>query len=144
MNMLDKLISGALQGAMGGGQGGAGNPLMQILGSLLSNQGGSGGIGALIQQFQQAGLGDQMQSWVGTGKNMPISIEQLTQVFGAERMQQMAGQAGVDPGQFGGQLSEMLPQMIDKLTPSGQVPQGGFDGGGLDDVLGQFGKLLGR
>ncbi len=134
--MLDKLISGALQG-MGGGQTGA-SPMMQIVMSLLANQGQSGGLAGLIQQFQQAGLGAQVNSWISTGANLPVSTDQIMQVFGAGRMQQMAQQAGMEPGQFGGQLAQMLPQLIDQLTPKGQVPAGG-----IDNPMAALTKLLG-
>jgi uncharacterized protein YidB (DUF937 family) len=136
--MLDKLLQGALQGMMGG-QNTQQDPLLQILGSLLSNSGGSGGLGALIQQFQQAGYGQQAQSWVGRGQNMPISVEDLMRVFGADTMQQMAGRAGLDQQQFGGRMAEALPQMVDQLTPDGEVPSGG-----IDDALATLSRMMPR
>ena len=136
--MLDKLISGAMQGMMGGQAQGA-NPLMQIVGALLSNGGPYGGLAGLVQQFQQAGLGQQVGSWVSTGQNMPISPEQLAKVFGAPQLQQMAQNAGMDSGQFGGQLADLLPKMIDQLTPNGQVPTGG-----VEDPLAMLSKMFGR
>ncbi len=133
--MLDKILSGALQGISGGQS--AANPLLQIVVSLLGNSGGSGGLAGLVQQFQQAGLGEQMQSWIGSGQNMPISMDQLSQVFGAERMQQMAASAGMDQQQFGGQLAELLPKIVDQVTPVGEVPSGG-----VDNALGLLSKLM--
>jgi uncharacterized protein YidB (DUF937 family) len=133
--MLDKLVSGAAQSMMGG----QGRSLMAIISSLLSGSGGSGGLAGLVQHFQQAGLGEQVQSWIGSGQNLPISAEQLMQVFGAERMQQMAASAGMDQQQLGGQLAAMLPQAVDRLTPEGQIPSGG-----VDDALGMLSKLMPR
>ena len=135
--MLDKLLTGALQGMMGGQN--TQDPLMRIIGSLLSNSGGSGGLAELIQQFQQAGLGDQAQSWVGRGENMPISIEQLMQVFGAGPMEQMARGAGLDQHQFGARMAELLPQSVDRLTPEGQLPRGG-----VDDALAMLSQMMPR
>jgi uncharacterized protein YidB (DUF937 family) len=138
--MLERLIGGALQGFVRFDQtSGGANPLMQILGSLLSNRGQSGSLAGLVEQFSQAGLGQQMQSWISTGQNMPISAEQLTRVFGHGGMQQMAQQAGMGPDQFGGQMAEILPQMIDKLTPQGQSPQDG-----IEDALGVLSRLIQR
>jgi uncharacterized protein YidB (DUF937 family) len=134
--MLDKLLSGALQGMLGGQKT---DPLMQIIGNLLSNSGGGGGLGGLLQQFQQAGLGAQAQSWVSRGQNMPISVDQLSQVFGSDRMRQMAAGAGLDQQVFGGRLAELLPQIVDQLTPDGQVPQGG-----IDDPIGMLTRMLQR
>ena len=136
--MLDKLIAGAIQG-MASGQGSAQTPLMQIVGSLLSNGGPYGGVAGLVQQFQQAGLGQQAASWVSTGANMPISAEQLTRVLGSPQLQQMASSAGMDSSQFGDQLSQLLPQLIDRLTPHGQMPTGG-----VEDPLAVLSKMFGR
>jgi uncharacterized protein YidB (DUF937 family) len=136
--MLDKLITGAIQG-MSSGQGNATNPLMQVVGALLSNGGPYGGLAGLMQQFQQAGLGQQAGSWVSTGENMPITADQLTKVFGSSQLQQMASSIGMDSSQFGGQLSQMLPQLIDQLTPNGKVPTGG-----VEDPLAALSKLFGR
>lgn len=135
--MLEKLISGAMQGMMGQGQ--ADNPLMQIVGTLLSNSGPYGGLAGLVQKFQQAGLGQQVGSWVSTGQNLPISADQLAKVLGASQLQQMATDAGIDGTQFGGQLAELLPQMVDKLTPNGELPRGGFE-----DALGMLASLMKR
>jgi len=139
MQMLDKLLTGALQGMMGGqGQSGQqADPLMQILGSLLSGQ--NGGLAGLIQQFQQAGLGEQAASWVGRGENMPISVDQLMQVFGAGDLQKMAASAGLDEQQFGSQLAELLPQAVDQMTPTGELPASN-----VDDALGMLSKLMPR
>ncbi len=131
--MLDKLVSGALQGLAGGGN----NTLMQVVASMLSNNGQFGGLAGLVNQLQQAGLGEQINSWVSNGRNLPVSADQLMEALGQGRVQQMARDAGVEPNQFGGQLVELLPQMVDKLTPQGQVPSGG-----LDDALSSLAKLI--
>lgn len=122
--MLDQLVKGVFQG-LTGNQGG-GNALLQLAASMLSNNGQFGGIAGLIQQFQRAGLGDQMSSWISTGPNLPISAQQLAQVFGSGQMQQMANQVGLALEAFGDQLSQLLPQIVDRLTPQGQAPEGGF------------------
>jgi len=132
--VLDKLVSSALQKLAGGS--GTQDPLLQIIGSLLTN---SGGLAGLIQRFQQAGMGEQAHSWVGRGQNLPVSADELMQVFGAERMQQMAAGAGLDADAFGGQLAERLPQMVDQLTPDGEIP-----GSGIEDALTMLAKLTPR
>ena len=142
--MLEQLIQSALQG-LAGNQAPSGNqsgmtgmsPLLQIAAALLNNNGQFGGLQGLVQQFQQAGFGSHMNSWVSTGQNMPISPDQLSQILGAGRMQEMAQQAGMDPQSMSGQLSQLLPQMIDRLTPQGSVPSGG-----LEDALGSLGRLV--
>jgi uncharacterized protein YidB (DUF937 family) len=138
MGLLD--IVGGMLGGQGapGGAGGQDALLKLVLGMLSDNngQGGGGGLGALLQQLQQAGLGEQVNSWVGTGQNMPVSADQLQSAFGADQMSQMAERMGLSTGDLGAQLSQMLPQVVDQLTPGGQLPQGGLgDLGGLLDSL---------
>lgn len=129
MGLLDALLSGMTNPAAGSTQQGT-SPLLQIALQLLAGQGQgqSGGLSALINEFQRAGFGQQMDSWVSTGQNLPISPEQLMQVFGQGRMQQMAADSGMDVGQLSGGLSDLLPQLVDRLTPTGQVPASGLDG----------------
>ena len=136
--MLEKLISEALQAVTGGAPASNGSPLAQILASLLNNNQG-GGLAGLVEQFTRSGLGPQIQSWISTGQNMPVLPDQLAQVFGQGRMQQMAEQAGMDPQQLGHQMAEVLPQVVDRLTPQGQLPAGG-----LEEALGTLSKLMGR
>jgi len=135
MGLLDSLLSG-MTGQGGSGQVQESNPLLQIAMQLLTSRGGLAG---LVQQFQQAGLGNQMGSWVSTGQNLPISPEQLLQAFGQGQMQQMAASSGMDVGQRSGGLSYLLPQLIDRLTPQGQMPAGG-----VDDALAELSRMMPR
>lgn len=133
MGILDSIIGGLLGGNQ---QGGASSPLGNVLSSMLGGgqagagpmggqMGGgpmAGGLGGLLSQFQQAGLGNIAQSWVGGGDNHPVSPEQLQNVFGQDRVQDMASQAGMDQGDFLSQLSQHLPRAVDGMTPDGQLP----------------------
>lgn len=64
-----------------------------------------------------------MSSWVGTGANQPVSADQISAALGADRIREMVGKAGVSGNQMSDALASLLPQMIDKLTPNGQVPE---------------------
>lgn len=120
MGLLDR-VTGALGGA--GGNGGGANPLLGIVMQMLSNNGQSGGLAGLAKAFQDKGMGDQMASWIGTGQNLPISPDQIKAVLGGGQLGQIASQLGMNEQQAAGGLADMLPQVIDKLTPNGQVPQ---------------------
>jgi len=125
---LGGMLGGALGGALGGGGGSAGGGL-------------GGGLGGLVQQFEQAGLGDVVGSWIGTGQNMPISADQLGSVLGPDVLAQLARQVGMSQGEVGGQLSDLLPQLVDKLTPNGQLSDVNDTGlGDLGSVLERFSK----
>ena len=129
MGLLD-MITGALgnndsQGGMGG-----------LLGSLLQGN----GLQDIVGKLQQGGLGEQVGSWISTGQNLPVSADQLSQVLGNEQVQNIASKLGIDASAASGQLAQYLPQVIDALTPNGQLPEGGADAGGL---MGMLGGLLG-
>ena len=114
MGMLDGLI-GLMSG--GGTQQGT-SPLVQMALQVIQQNGGLPGI---VGKFQQAGLGQQAGSWVGTGQNMPITADQLQQALGSGQIGQIAQQLGLSHGEAGSSLAQALPQLIDKLTPSGQI-----------------------
>ena len=119
----------------------ANNPqLMQAVIAMLSNDSSQGGLGGLIAKFQRAGLGNVVSSWVGSGQNQPVSGEQLTDVLGADTMAELAEKLGTSQGDAAGQLSDILPDLIDRLTPQGQAPAGGL--GNADDLMGMLGGLL--
>jgi uncharacterized protein YidB (DUF937 family) len=93
-------------------------------------------LGGLLSQFQNAGLGNVAQSWVGTGPNQQVSPDQLHQVFGDQQVNQWAQQANMQPHDLLSQLSQYLPHAVDKMTPGGQLSadagEGAFDGAGIN------------
>lgn len=155
MGLLDSVVSAALGGGQqqGGGlggllggllggqqQGGAMGALLPIITGMLANGSQQGGLGGLMEKFNQAGLGDVASSWVGKGENMPINADQLSQVLGSGAIGDIASKLGVGQGEAGGMLAQVLPGIIDQLTPHGQAPAGGL--GGADDLMGMLGKMM--
>jgi uncharacterized protein YidB (DUF937 family) len=125
MGLLDEVIGGL------GGNNGA-SPIQSVLMNLLSNRntapvqsGQTGGLGGLLSIFEGAGLGRLVQSWIGQGANQPVTPDQLKSVFGEDRVRQMANQSGMAPESFLQQLSHHLPNVVDKHTPNGTVPDEG-------------------
>ena len=92
---------------------------------LLTNQ-ETGGLGGLMQSFNQQGLGDIISSWVGTGANAAITPDQIQEVLGSDEIQQLAEKSGVSVDTVKAQLAELLPSLIDKATPEGKIPEGGL------------------
>lgn len=131
MGLFDSIV-GAVSG---GGQGGS----AELVGALLQQVGGEQGLQGLVQQFTQGGLGEVVQSWVGTGQNLPISGEQIAQVLGNGQLAQLAQQFGLNPDTVAAQLAQFLPGVVDQLTPQGQLPSGG-----VGDLMGMLGGLLNR
>ena len=136
MGLFDSVL-GAVSGQLQQ-QGG----LASVLSGLLSADGGQGGFGGLVDKLNQAGMGDVVASWIGSGENLPISADQISGILGSDAVANVARQLGLDPAQAAGQLSQMLPGLIDKLTPNGALPQGGL--GNAGDLMGLLGGLLRR
>ena len=143
MGLLDSVI-GAVAGGMGGqGNGGGQGALLNAVIAMLANgqgQGGAGGgLGDLIGKFTQGGMGDVIGSWVGHGQNAPISGDQLSSVLGSDTIGDLAAKLGLSHEEAAGQLSQVLPQVVDRLTPQGHAPAGGL--GGMDDLMAQLSQL---
>ncbi len=138
--------SGAAAGA--GGLGGliamvASNPqMLQVITGMLSNDGGQGGLGGLMAKFQQAGLGDAANSWVGSGENHAVTGEEMSSALGEGTIADLAAKMGMSQGDAAGSLADLLPGLIDKLTPNGSAPAGGLGNSG--DLMGMLGGLLQR
>ena len=156
MGLLDGVLGNLAGSLLGGGNASGGNaggvmnsPLAQMAMQMLLHQGGSaqpaqgtdpaaasmGGLGGIIEAFQKGGLGHITDSWVGTGENLPVSGDQLTQMLGSDKISAIANQLGMGHGDVAGQLAQMLPQLINHITPNGQVPQ---DHSMIADALGMF------
>jgi uncharacterized protein YidB (DUF937 family) len=157
MGLLDSLIGAATGGQQAAPAQGAGGidpqVLMGIVGALMNNAGGLQGI---LAKLQQGGLADAAQSWVGSGANQPVSAEQMGGALGPDLMGMIAKQMGGSNQQAAGTMADLLPSLIDKLTPQGQVPDdnglgglgallgGGQGGGGAGDLMGMLGGILGK
>jgi uncharacterized protein YidB (DUF937 family) len=128
MGLLDGLLGSVMGGMMGGGspaQGAqGGNPMIQMALQMLQQ---NGGIEGLLAKFQQAGMGQQAQSWIGTGQNMPISADALSQIFGQGQLSQIAQQLGMSHDEAAGGLAQALPHVVDQMTPGGEIPDGHND-----------------
>lgn len=147
MNNVQQPSGNAAGAAAGlGGLGGllgmvASNPqLLQAVVGMLGNDGQLGGLGGLVSKFQQAGLGDVIGSWIGSGQNQQVSGDQLTSVLGSDAISGLAEKLGISPDAAASQLSSVLPGLIDQLTPQGQAPSGGLGNSG--DLMGMLGGLL--
>ena len=130
MGLLDGLLGNLMgsfregsqeQNPLGSGnQTQGGNLLLQIALMMLQQNGGLEGV---LNRFRQGGLAQQVDSWVGTGQNMEISGDQLQHVFGSSTIGDLASKLGMPTGQTGSLMAQILPELINQLTPQGQVPE---------------------
>ena len=129
MGLLDS-IAGAVMGKLGGTEGG----MAQIALDMFNQHGGLNGV---LEKLKTSGLGDQVASWVGTGENQAVSADQITSALGSSQIAELAAKFGITPDVLSGQLAQHLPDVINKLTPHGEVPIDG-DSNLLTSVLGMF------
>jgi uncharacterized protein YidB (DUF937 family) len=116
MGLLDQVV-GAVSEALSGNQGSnLGRATLELLQSPQI-----GGVRGLTNLLQEKGLGGVAASWIGTGANQPISPDQLRAALGPERIAALAQKVGLTPDQAQQALSQLLPSLVDKLTPNGQV-----------------------
>ena len=117
MGLFDDLENKAANSMLGGSS----NPLATGLLQVINNT--PGGLPGLLQNFHDKGLGGVASSWVANGQNLPISADQIQHVLGSDQVKQLAAKAGISPDAAGSALSQLLPTLVDKLTPNGQMPQ---------------------
>ena len=135
MGILGEMAKGLLGKVRGGGS--SQNPLMDIVMGLITNP-QSGGLQGLIQTFKEKGLGDAMSSWISTDKNQPVSGDQIQSALGGNLIQQIAQQLGSSKSEVSGGLANLLPDIIDKLTPTGKLPEGDQLSQGLEMLKKSF------
>jgi uncharacterized protein YidB (DUF937 family) len=119
MSLLDRVVGQVSEALSGAQHEGIGTATLDLLNSPQV-----GGIQGLAALLEQKGLGNVVQSWIGTGANLPISGEQLKAALGSDSFVALAQKAGVSPDQAQQALSQLLPSLVDKLTPGGQIPPG--------------------
>lgn len=148
MGLLDQILGGlgGMQGrgapmgrTGGGGTGRIVMSLLPIVLSMLANRqrggrgmgglgglgglAGAGGLGALIAQMTQRGYGSQAQSWVSTGPNEPLPPQAVSELFGQQELADIAAQAGLSEDETREGLAELLPEVVDRVTPEGRLPE---------------------
>lgn len=119
MGLLDDVFNAA-----SGGQNQSGGGLLGHVLDVVQNH--PGGVSGMVQSLSAGGLGSIVSSWISTGQNLPVSADQIESALGSGPIADLAAKAGISPDQAKSALSQLLPQVIDKLSPNGQLPQGGL------------------
>ncbi|WP_028990502.1 YidB family protein [Thermithiobacillus tepidarius DSM 3134] len=136
MGLFDALIQEVSAGREAGGDGRA--RLLGDVFNMLTNP-STGGLPGLIRQFHERGFGELIDSWVGTGAKLPVTPDQLAQVLGSDRIDQLAQHAGLSDVDTARILAEELPRLVDKLTPDGTVPSHDMLRQGFELLKGKLG-----
>lgn len=142
MGLLDTIVDvmNAQAGGTASGTGAQGNLLESVLGMLTSPE--TGGLSGLVQKMVAGGLQEQVSSWISTGANLPISGDQLQAVLGSPFVQDIASKLGINVADVSNGLASLLPVVIDKLTPDGQMPDNANSlvEQGLASIIGMLGN----
>jgi uncharacterized protein YidB (DUF937 family) len=133
MGFLDDIV-----GKLGGKQGQEGG-----LASLTKMLSANGGLQGLMAKLTSNGQAQQVKSWVGTGDNKPVSGTQVQEALDTDSLNKMAKEAGTTPEKVSEDVAQILPEMVDKATPQGQVPAQGDDplAKGIDAIKNIFAKM---
>lgn len=129
-------IVGQLAGQFGGGDQNK-NRLIGAAAKLIGSS-NVGGLGGLTQLFAQRGQGDKVNSWLSTNQNREISPNEVQDVLGPERIRQVANDAGMSEQETSQGLSSVLPQLVDKMTPDGKMPEGDQANSALSQLASHF------
>lgn len=132
MGFLDDAL-----GKLGGQQGQEGG-----LASVTKLFSANGGLQGVMAKLTSNGQGQQVQSWVGTGENQPVSGTDVKQALDDDSLNKLAQQAGTTPDKVSDDVARVLPQMVSKATPQGEVPQQGDDpfSKGIDAIKNMFAR----
>ncbi len=132
MGLFGNLVGGLVGQAMGGGV--KGKVVQAMVDQVMNSEKGLSGV---VEQFDANGLGELVNSWIGTGQNASVSPEQVEKGFGLDMIRNIATEAKADEESVKTELSDLLPGLIDQLTPDGQLP-GNIDIGSVTSVLGSL------
>ena len=104
----------------------------------------------MLGKLQQAGLGDQVNSWLGQGGNESVDADELAEAIGEDRIETLSAESGMSPDEVKSGLSQILPGLVDKMSPSGSLPTSASDLTGMlgqipggEQISGMIGGLLG-
>lgn len=118
MGLFDSIAGAVMTSVLGQEKGN----LIKVAMDLVQQHGGLQGV---LEKFQQAGLANEVASWISTGENLPISADQIAQVLGNTQVGDIAQRVGITPEALTAQLAEQLPKLVDRLSPDGSLPADG-------------------
>src|SRR5271166_6360254 len=116
-------------------------PIAQALETLLQQH---GGVGGLVNQLSQGGLASQVGSWIGTGQNQSVTGAEIAQALGSGSIGRIAQQLGINPQQAGTLLAQVVPHLIDHMTPGGQIPANATQVPQADALIGAVSTIAAR
>lgn len=133
MSLFNNILGALGIGGSGSDQSAGQGKLMSVLAGMMSGP-NSPGLSGLLAKLTSGGLGNAVQSWVGTGQNQPVSSDEVRNALGDDHVQQIAKNAGLSTEQASQGLASLLPTLVDRLSPDGKLP----DASQLSSMLGSL------
>jgi uncharacterized protein YidB (DUF937 family) len=124
MSLFSNLAQSALGALTANSGGNAQSIVTNLVTEMIANHSSGNGLAGLVEQLAASGLGAQAASWVSNGPNIPVTGDQIHQALGPDQIAALAQKVGLPAGQLPAILAQVLPQVINHLTPNGTVPQG--------------------
>ena len=116
MGILDSLENSGILGQLSAAV------LPAVLGEVLGTSSQGGTLNTIVAKLQQAGFGDQVKSWIGSGQNIPITADELQQVLGSDKVKELAARFNIPVDQLSKVLAQQLPTAVDQASPGGHLP----------------------
>ena len=115
------------------------------LGSLFGGSDGGFDLSSIIGALSRGGLSEVVQSWIGSGENMPIDASQISEMLGSDKISEFASQLGIGEESAAKALADALPNIVDQATPEGESMLGDLldSVGGVSGAMGMLGKMFG-
>jgi uncharacterized protein YidB (DUF937 family) len=139
---LGDLLGGILGGSQGGSSGAGGlggNPMLRMLLPLVASLLMNGGLQKILGRLQESGKGEKGQSWVSTGPNEPVDAADIKAALDDQELAEIAQKLGVSEDEAAEAVAQVLPDVVDKATPTGELP----DDDELDRTFGRLHELDG-
>ena len=124
MGLFDGVLGNVFNSALGGLQNSFPNNALSVVMKMIQDH---GGLPKIIELFSQNGLQQEVSSWVGSGAKLPITAEQIQQVFSPAVLQEIASKLGMPADEANGIIAKVLPEIVNHLTPNGAVPENHSD-----------------
>ncbi|MFA6178907.1 MAG: YidB family protein [Methylophilaceae bacterium] len=115
MGLFDSVANAMITRVAGAERG----PMVKAALELFNHHGGVNGI---LDKFRAHGFSEQVDSWISTNPNLPLSAKQIQTVLGKCVLDEMSAKFDVTSADLSKKLAANLPDIVDQLSPEGKLP----------------------
>jgi len=117
--------------------------ISKALGNIFGGENGFD-LSSIVSKVTDGDLGETISSWLGSGENMPISMDSITDLLGSDKISEFASQLGLSEDSAKGALSDAIPNLVDKASSGEDSLIGSMleKVGGVDGAMDMIGKMF--